>query len=316
MDVTLQKTGATVVINALDRKHAKHAKHADSSGTDRNGGCRRKRAWRGLRARGDETSKTLGSLTRFGVRRFIAALDCFRTGDRREGLTPKRWKKLPHQSIRCVLPALGGMRVDFARGDWPAGRESGRFHSAGTSRRIELRRLGSPGCCSGSPGRSCCGSPTGSSWRCCSSSRRGSPGSSPWTAHRHRLYHGAAEMPTRHARCPGEGYQGGCPRCNSPSSISAAQPMSFQGRQFAAEPPSAAAVQGHVPAIDAAAEEFHAHERVRLIYGLGLDGSSASRSCRNAHDREQSRSAVRRSFRPIRPCRPCNARTLWREAFP
>ena len=28
LDVTLQKTGATVVINALDRKHAKHAKHA------------------------------------------------------------------------------------------------------------------------------------------------------------------------------------------------------------------------------------------------------------------------------------------------
>ncbi len=28
LDVTLQKTGVTVVINSLDRKHAKHAKHA------------------------------------------------------------------------------------------------------------------------------------------------------------------------------------------------------------------------------------------------------------------------------------------------
>lgn len=39
-------------------------------------------------------------------------------------------------------------------------------------------RGGTRGCCSGCPGRSCCDSPSGSSWRCCSSCRRGSRGSS------------------------------------------------------------------------------------------------------------------------------------------
>ncbi len=41
----------------------------------------------------------------------------------------------------------------------------------------ELRngQAGTRCCCSGSPARSCCDWPTGSSWRCCSSSRREGP---------------------------------------------------------------------------------------------------------------------------------------------
>lgn len=47
---------------------------------------------------------------------------------------------------------------------------------------MELRRHGSPGCCSASPAYSCSGSQTGSSCRSCSSSRRASRGSRPVAA--------------------------------------------------------------------------------------------------------------------------------------
>jgi hypothetical protein len=52
------------------------------------------------------------------------------------------------------------------------------------ARPAELGPAESPGCCSGSPARSCCGSPPGSCSRGCSSCRPGSPGPGPWTAHR------------------------------------------------------------------------------------------------------------------------------------
>ena len=47
---------------------------------------------------------------------------------------------------------------------------------------VELgkRQAGTRGCCYGCPARSCCDWPTGSSWRCCSSCRPGSRGSSLW----------------------------------------------------------------------------------------------------------------------------------------
>ena len=47
---------------------------------------------------------------------------------------------------------------------------------------VELgkKQAGTRGCCSGCRDRSCCDWPTGSSWRCCSSCRPGSRGSSLW----------------------------------------------------------------------------------------------------------------------------------------
>ena len=53
----------------------------------------------------------------------------------------------------------------------------------GLSGELETRRGGSPGCCSCSRACSCCGSRSGSSWRCCSSSRPDSRGSRPFQDH-------------------------------------------------------------------------------------------------------------------------------------
>jgi hypothetical protein len=53
--------------------------------------------------------------------------------------------------------------------------------------RTELRPRESPGCRSGPAARSSCDSPRGSSWRCSSSCRLGSPGLWPTAAHRRSL---------------------------------------------------------------------------------------------------------------------------------
>ena len=68
-----------------------------------------------------------------------------------------------------------------------AGRGSGRVRRRSIHFPMELGPHESPGCCCGCSGCSSCGCPTGSSWRCCSSYPRGSPGSSLVTAHRHLL---------------------------------------------------------------------------------------------------------------------------------
>ena len=92
----------------------------------------------------------------------------------------------------------------------------------------------------------------------------------------------------------------------------AREPLFFQGRQFPAESPFAAAGQGHVPAMDTAAEEFHPRDAA-IDIGLRLD-SSANSSCRKRESRA-SPLAVRRPFRPTTPCRPCNARSLGSKPF-
>jgi hypothetical protein len=121
------------------------------------------------------------------------------TAGRPRLLTTGRWPRKPKfvpptlkfardaaRSVRATTTSTGRRRVVFCPPP-----ETG----CGTGKRpvppgghpplrAELGPRESPGCCSGSTGCSCCGSPTGSSRRCCSSSRRGSPGSRPVAAHR------------------------------------------------------------------------------------------------------------------------------------
>jgi hypothetical protein len=76
------------------------------------------------------------------------------------------------------LPAPGGLgNVLSAQGQNRSAVGSVRRR---TGTRAELRRDESPGCCSGCPARSCCGSTPGSWTRCCSSCRPGSPGPKSW----------------------------------------------------------------------------------------------------------------------------------------
>jgi len=77
-----------------------------------------------------------------------------------------------------------------------AGREDGRFGRARHPPPLaELRPGGSRCSGSASPGRSCCGSPTGSSCRCCSSCRHAGPGS--WPSGRPPATHPTARSPNR-----------------------------------------------------------------------------------------------------------------------
>ncbi len=109
------------------------------------------------------------------------------------GRAPPRWsagpggggKRRPERSRS--LPAPGGPRkiLPAACGSGAGRRPVQSVVESTTS--AELGPGGNPGCCSGYPGSSCCGSPTGRCGGCCSSSRRGSPGSRPLAAYQERL---------------------------------------------------------------------------------------------------------------------------------
>ena len=74
-------------------------------------------------------------------------------------------RSFPLVCLNLARPARTGQRPV------PSGKQS--------ASQAELGQGGSPGCCSGSPARSCCGWPTGRSAGRCSSCRPGSPGRSP-----------------------------------------------------------------------------------------------------------------------------------------
>ena len=85
----------------------------------------------------------------------------------------RRESTLPAPGGRGLVSPAAASRGGTGRRPVPSG--------AASTAHAELGPRGSPGCCSGSPARSCCGSPTGSSWPCCSSCRPTRPGTRPRT---------------------------------------------------------------------------------------------------------------------------------------
>ena len=98
------------------------------------------------------------------------------SAEHEEGKTARSVRKgYKHRTAReCILPKARGTGT---------GRRLVQSAMASTMS-AELGPGESPGCCSGSPARSCCGSPTGRCGARCSSRRRGSPGSRLGAAHR------------------------------------------------------------------------------------------------------------------------------------
>lgn len=110
----------------------------------------------------------------------------------------------PGEHSPSILPKQQPQRIGAANSDRKVvGSFQRRFHGG-----MELRRHESPGCCSGCPECSCCGSPSGNWTLRCSSYRPGSPGSSLMTTYRQRSYHTRPPTPTGDAPCRGEGHKG------------------------------------------------------------------------------------------------------------
>ena len=114
----------------------------------------------------------------------------------------------------------------------------------------------SPGCCSGSPARSCCGSPTGRSGARCSSRRRGSPGSRLEAAHRQGVYHTPAKTPRRQSRRSRERDQSGGPLLERRLIDLSGQECAFESLELPPEPDAAAAVQLQPAGEHATAQEI------------------------------------------------------------
>ena len=86
----------------------------------------------------------------------------------------------PGEHSPSILPKKQPQRIGAANSDRKVvGSFQRRFHGG-----MELRPDESPGCCSGCPECSCCGSPSGNWTLRCSSYRPGSPGSSLMTTYR------------------------------------------------------------------------------------------------------------------------------------
>ena len=119
---------------------------------------------------------------------------------------------------------------------------------------VELRRGGSPGCCSGSPACSCCGSLTGSSRRCCSNCRRVSRGSNLWHApipNHSTSAEGCTSVPFRECtKCLGA--ELGFAFVDSPG-----DEIGIQMVQPLGESQSAAPIQDDAVRKDAVSEEVH-----------------------------------------------------------
>jgi len=132
-----------------------------------------------------------------------------------------------HRTAReCILPKARGTGT---------GRRPVQSAMASTMS-AELGPGESPGCCSGSPARSCCGSPTGRCGARCSSRRRGSPGSRLEAAHRQGVYHTPAKTPRRQSRRSRERDQSGGPLLERRLIDLSGQEGTFESSELPPEP--------------------------------------------------------------------------------
>ena len=182
----------------------------------------------------------------------------------RPGMTPPRAFAIATSTGRPESSfARPGQSVSTGTGGRPV--QSGAESTAPAG----LRPRGTRGCCSGSPARSCCGSPAGSSWGCCSSYRPGSPGSRPWpsTASDCKTRLRQRQLDVEPARVKATRAVARC--CNDGSSSRPAACSRSSQRSLRRKRTRLASVQRHVARVHPASQEIHP-ESAAVDVRLGL----------------------------------------------